>query len=122
MKKIIIFIIFIITIIIGLLFFIQPLKNQISFLTVKNTNLTELKVGQLELGLKKRNYSENEWIKTSNSNYFKVNNRKEIVAISLENNQSYKNRTINIIQLKKIFMIILVKMPIIEWMIRVIKL
>ncbi|WP_249117618.1 hypothetical protein [Bacillus safensis] len=97
MKKIIIFfIIFIITIIIGLLFFIQPLKNQISFLTVKNTNLTELKVGQLELGLKKRNYSENEWIKTSNSNYFKVNNRKEIVAISLENNQSYINSTINI--------------------------
>ncbi|WP_324657562.1 hypothetical protein SA286_15535 [Bacillus altitudinis] len=87
MKKIIIYIIFIFIIIIGL-FFIQPLKNHISFLKVKSTNLTELKVGELKLGLIKRNYSENEWIKTSNSNYFKVNNRKEIVAISLENNQS----------------------------------
>ncbi|MEH7674682.1 hypothetical protein V7307_18715, partial [Bacillus pumilus] len=72
MKKIIICIIFMMTIIVGL-FFIQPLKNQISFLTVKNTNLTELKVGHLKLGLKKEKSSENEWMKTSNSNYFKVN-------------------------------------------------
>ncbi|MCM3026416.1 hypothetical protein M3584_05930 [Bacillus safensis] len=100
MKKIIIFIILIIMIIIGL-FFIQPIKNQISFLTVKNTNLTELKVGQLKLGLKKKNYSENEWIKTSNSNYFKVNTRSEIVAISLENNKSSINNTININSTKK---------------------
>lgn len=87
-------------IIIGL-FFIQPIKNQISFLTVKNTNLTELKVEQLKLGLKKKNYSENEWIKTSNSNYFKVNTRSEIVAISLENNKSSINNTININSTKK---------------------
>ncbi|MDR0125431.1 hypothetical protein [Bacillus zhangzhouensis] len=100
MKKSIIFIICIITIIVGL-FFIQPIKNQISFLTVKNTNLSELKVGQLKLELKKSNYNENEWIKTSNSNYFKVNNRKEIVAISLENNQSSINDTININSTKK---------------------
>ncbi|KRU18098.1 MULTISPECIES: hypothetical protein [Bacillus] len=100
MKKIIIFIIFIITIIIGL-FFIQPIKNQLSFLTVKNTNLTELKVGQLKLGLIKKNYSENEWIKTSNSNYFKVNTRSEIVAISLENNKISINNTININSTKK---------------------
>ncbi|MCY7675544.1 hypothetical protein [Bacillus safensis] len=100
MKKIIIFIILIIMIIIGL-FFIQPIKNQISFLTVKNTNLTELKVEQLKLGLKKKNYSENEWIKTSNSNYFKVNTRSEIVAISLENNKSSINNTININSTKK---------------------
>ncbi|MCM3061232.1 hypothetical protein [Bacillus altitudinis] len=100
MKKIIIYIIFIFIIIIGL-FFIQPLKNHISFLKVKSTNLTELKVGELKLGLIKRNYSENEWIKTSNSNYFKVNNRKEIVAISLENNQSNINNTINIHSTKK---------------------
>lgn len=100
MKKIILVIIFIITIIIGL-FFIQSVKNQISFLTAKNTDLTELKVGQLKLGLKKRNYSENEWIKTSNSNYFKVNSRKEIVAISLENNLSNINNTINIDSTKK---------------------
>lgn len=100
MKKIILYIIFIFIIIIGL-FFIQPLKNHISFLKVKSTNLTELKVGELKLGLIKRNYSENEWIKTSNSNYFKVNNRKEIVAISLENNQSNINNTINIHSTKK---------------------
>ncbi|MGY8611374.1 hypothetical protein ACN6BA_18555, partial [Bacillus altitudinis] len=100
MKKVIIYIIFIFIIIIGL-FFIQPLKNHISFLKVKSTNLTELKVGELKLGLIKRNYSENEWIKTSNSNYFKVNNRKEIVAISLENNQSNINNTINIHSTKK---------------------
>ncbi|EDW22234.1 hypothetical protein MHH54_14985 [Bacillus sp. FSL K6-4563] len=100
MKKIIICIIFMMTIIVGL-FFIQPLKNQISFLTVKNTNLTELKVGHLKLGLKKEKSSENEWMKTSNSNYFKVNRRKEIVAISLENNQSNINNTINIHSTKK---------------------
>lgn len=100
MKKIIIFIIFIITIIIGL-FFIQPIKNQLSFLTVKNTNLTELKVGQLKLGLIKKNYIENEWIKTSNSNYFKVNTRSEIVAISLENNKISINNTISINSTKK---------------------
>ncbi|MCM3036693.1 hypothetical protein M3579_12045 [Bacillus pumilus] len=100
MKKIIICIILVMTIIVGL-FFIQPLKNQISFLTVKNTNLTELNVGQLKLGLKKENSIENEWMKTSNSNYFKVNSRKEIVAISLENNQSNINNTINIHSTKK---------------------
>ncbi|USD82137.1 hypothetical protein M5E02_15460 [Bacillus safensis] len=100
MNKIIIFIIFMITIIAGLFFF-QPLKNQISFLTVKNTNLTELKVGQLKLGLKKEKSNENEWIKTSNSNYFKVNSRKEIEEISLENNQSKINNTININSTKK---------------------
>ncbi|WP_144485072.1 hypothetical protein [Bacillus pumilus] len=100
MKKIILCIIFVMIIIVGL-FFIQPLKNQISFLTVKNTNLTQLNVGQLKLGLKKENSIENEWMKTSNSNYFKVNSRKEIVAISLENNQSNINNTINIHSTKK---------------------
>ncbi|MFB7022540.1 hypothetical protein [Bacillus altitudinis] len=100
MKKSIIFIIFIIIVIAGL-FFIQPIKNQVSFLTVKNTNLNELKVGQLKLGLKKSQYNANEWIETPDLNYLKVNNRKEIVAISLENNKSSINKTININSTKK---------------------